>query len=157
MQTFVPYENHMASAEVLDNKRLFKQLVEGKQILLALDDPNYGWQNHPATKMWRGYDLALVDYLFTLAEEWRDRGTNRATGQPYEESISEWLRASYDIDGEFEMPSWWGGPIHASHRYKLFWKDPQHYGPLFFGEEWPRCVLEEEPPYYWPTTERLIT
>ena len=67
MQTFVPFDDIYLIAQVLDTKRLFKQAVEAKQILIALRklaenaqaakagyDPvhmNVGWGNHPATKM----------------------------------------------------------------------------------------------------------
>ena len=62
MQTFLPYSDFERSAKTLDYKRLGKQRVEAYQILQALSDPNYGWQNHPAVKMWRGYEEALVAY-----------------------------------------------------------------------------------------------
>lgn len=48
MQTFLPFPSFIESARVLDNKRLCKQRVECLQILKALHDPSYGWQNHPA-------------------------------------------------------------------------------------------------------------
>lgn len=60
MQTFLPYSSFSKSASVLDNKRLGKQRVECLQILKALSDPAYGWQNHPAVKMWKGYTDRLV-------------------------------------------------------------------------------------------------
>lgn len=51
MQTFMPYYNWDECAKVLDNKRLNKQKVEALQILKAINDPEYGWQNHPAVNM----------------------------------------------------------------------------------------------------------
>lgn len=53
MQTFLPYKSFAESAACLDNKRLGKQRVEVLQILKALHNPSYGWQNHPAVKMCR--------------------------------------------------------------------------------------------------------
>lgn len=148
MQTFVPFTNHQETAELLDPKRLFKQLVEGKQILLALDDPNYGWQNHPAVMMWRGHEEALVDYLLVLAQEWRYRGTLRETHQPYDESITEWLHANYLCDGG-QLPEWWGGPIHFTHQLKLLYKMPEWYEPKL-GFIAPRI----EPNYFWPVRKK---
>ena len=55
MQTFLPYPDFAKSAACLDNKRLNKQIVECYQILRAITDPTYGWQNHPAVNMWRGF------------------------------------------------------------------------------------------------------
>ena len=49
MQTFLPYRDFRQSAEVLDSKRLNKQILEGYQILKVLnsDDPKAAWRNHP--------------------------------------------------------------------------------------------------------------
>jgi len=151
MQTFVPYTDHLDSALLLDNKRLFKQLVEGKQILIALSDPGYGWQNHPAVKMWQGYDEFLASYLLTLADVWRARGCLRDSGGPYRETISDWLAIEYPhVALGCEEPLWWGGDIHLSHQRKLFWKKPDWYGPRLYGEHWERYILTEEPEYHWP-------
>jgi hypothetical protein len=73
MQSFLPLPDFVESARVLDNKRLGKQRVECKQILKALNDPNYGWQNHPAVKMWRGYETALEAYMNVCITEWVKR------------------------------------------------------------------------------------
>ena len=37
-------------------RRLGKQGVEALQVVRALTRPGYGWQNHPAVRMWRGYE-----------------------------------------------------------------------------------------------------
>ena len=42
MQTFLPYADFIASAEVLDQKRLGKQRVETIQVLRGLTTPGYG-------------------------------------------------------------------------------------------------------------------
>lgn len=52
MQTFVPYPDDTRTAAVLDDRRLLKQIVEGSQIVKALSNRAYGWQNHPVVKMW---------------------------------------------------------------------------------------------------------
>ena len=52
MQTFLPYKSFVKSAQCLDNKRLGKQRVEAMQILKSIYIEDYGWKNHPATKMW---------------------------------------------------------------------------------------------------------
>ena len=63
MQTFLPYSDFNRSALALDRQRLGKQRVECKQIVLALGNPTYGWQNHPAVRMWRGHARVLCEYL----------------------------------------------------------------------------------------------
>ena len=74
MQTFLPYPSFAQSAKCLDSRRLGKQRVETLQLLKALTEPAYGWQNHPATRMWRGYVPALASYGVTICNEWLSRG-----------------------------------------------------------------------------------
>ena len=68
VQTFLPYPDFRRTAEALDSPRLGKQRVETLQILRALELPEYGWGNHPAVRMWRGYTPALVCYGLTCVE-----------------------------------------------------------------------------------------
>ena len=79
MQTFLPHADFRRTAEVLDSPRLGKQRVETLQILRALELPEYGWGNHPAVRMWRGYTPALVCYGLTCVEVWRERGYGDST------------------------------------------------------------------------------
>ncbi|MEP6461939.1 MAG: MSMEG_6728 family protein [Frankiaceae bacterium] len=74
MQTFLPFPSLLASAVTLDDRRLGKQRVEAFQILRALVFPTYGWKNHPAVAMWRGFTPALVGYGLTICREWERRG-----------------------------------------------------------------------------------
>lgn len=75
MQTFLPYCDFMQSAESLDNKRAFKQVVEAKQIICSLRSTNLPddwmnstsyinqiYKNHPARLMWVGYEDCLKEY-----------------------------------------------------------------------------------------------
>jgi len=50
MQTFLPYKDYDQCAEILDNKRLNKQILEAYQILKVLSgkSPSGAWRNHPA-------------------------------------------------------------------------------------------------------------
>ena len=80
MQTFLPYPSFTKSAACLDSRRLGKQRVEAKQIYLALTKPGYGWQNHPAVKMWRGYEPALLSYGIIVCYEWVNRGFKDTLG-----------------------------------------------------------------------------
>ena len=74
MQTFLPYADFRASAEVLDDRRLGKQRVETLQVMRALTLPDYGWQHHPVTAMWRGYRPALMAYQEATCRVWAERG-----------------------------------------------------------------------------------
>lgn len=141
MQTFLPFPNYYDSAIVLDNKRLGKQRVEALQIYRALTEPDYGWQHHPAVRMWEGYERSLCLYGFFVCNQWEVRGFTDNLGLKFFEISSQ------DLAGQdLSKPPWIGGPIHASHRSNLLRKYPEHYGQ--FGWEEPNDL-----PYYWPTKE----
>ena len=75
MVTFLPYEDFVQSARVLDNQRLGKQRVEAMQIIRVILNPtSAAWGNHPAVRMWRGSVHTLVDYYNTVCMEWVLRG-----------------------------------------------------------------------------------
>lgn len=133
MQTFLPFPDFRASAQVLDTKRLGKQRVEAEQIRRALSDPEYGWRNHPAVKMWQGHEQALIAYRNAMIEEWIRRG--------YKNTMP-----ILDCTPVYAVPPWMGDPeFHLSHQSNLIRKFPDHYAPLFPG-------VSPELPYKWPTT-----
>ena len=138
MQTFLPYSDFRASMMSLDRVRLNKQRIETKQILTALErGPGAGWYNHPATRMWRGYEGALAMYGLVSCVEWLRRGYNDKA------NLLGWF--CHKIKPGSEMPPWLGyEPLHASHRANLLRKLPGHYG-LFGWTEEPTTG------YFWPT------
>ena len=147
MQTFLPYPSFARSARTLDRQRLGKQRVEALQILDALTVPGAGWTNHPATKMWRGYEQALVCYTDHMCAEWIQRGyDNTKCG----EKLAEYINVFDPVCGEEEQPWWMGNrAFHMQHRRKLMWKDPDHYS------QWFRIIPQsEEPHYLWPTEDK---
>jgi len=73
MQTFLPIASFNDSATSLDYRRLGKQRVEAYQILNTLRKPNR-WRNHPAVKMWKGYEVALIAYGCLVCLAWKDLG-----------------------------------------------------------------------------------
>jgi hypothetical protein len=136
MQTFLPYESFLESAKVLDRQRLGKQRVETYQILRTLTGVSSGWQNHPAVKMWRGYDQALADYGATICIEWLGRG--------YKDSLLDKFIDHMDGAQDCEMPDWLGNQdLHLSHRSNLLRKLPDHYRQFFTSEP-------DDLPYVWP-------
>jgi len=135
MQTFLPYSDFAQSAACLDNKRLGKQRVECLQILNALTNPNYGWQNHPAVKMWRGYETGLHNYGAIVCKEWIRRGFK-------DTCLGKIEQLGYDRGGL--TPPWLGSEtFHASHRSNLLRKDPVWYGKFGWTES-------HDLPYIWP-------
>ena len=47
------------------------------------------------------------------------------------------------VDLEPNLPNWFGGDIHATHRSNLLRKDAAHYGQFGWGEP-------DDLPYHWP-------
>jgi len=136
MQTFLPYESFRDSAKCLDRQRLGKQRVEAMQILNALKaDSKSRWRNHPAVRMWRGYEHTLGYYMNIMIKEWVSRGYNNTM------NLSD-IPIDYD---KSVLPPWLGdNRLHKSHQCNLYRKDPDYYGK-FFGNE-----IDRKAPYWWP-------
>lgn len=140
MQTFLPYEEFSASASVLDRLRLGKQRVEVLQLLGPLSGRPSRWRNHPAVRMWRGWEHVLIDYGLEVCAEWVKRG--------YRDTCAGKI-AAFDMlfhaqrDGR--APPWLGDPaFHLAHRSNLVRKKPDWYGPVWPG-------VPDDLPYVWPT------
>lgn len=142
MQTFLPYPDFRQSAAALDTARLGKQRVEALQTLRALVIPGYGWQTHPAIRMWMGYVPALTMYWLAMVDEWTRRGHPDNTRANITEFAPQ--AAHPDYAGKIQMPPWLGDPdVHLSHRSKLVHKEPKFYSPAF-----PDAVPDMD--YVWP-------
>ena len=149
MQTFLPYRNFAHSARVLDNKRLGKQRVETMQIMHALvrlqghnDTPGgtIPWANHPAVKMWRGFENTLMIYQEAICAEWIKRGFNDTC---LEKTANYYLGSSLVMTLTAD-PRWLGLKLfHSAHRANLLRKDPIHYGKF----NW---IEEPAEGYWWP-------
>lgn len=132
MQTFLPYSDFTQSMAVLDNSRLGNQVYrEGMTLIRG------GWPNHPASKMWQGYEGALAQYLVAGVHELFTRGKDYHDRPWCQELIK------YATDNA-DMPPWLGdNRVHSSHRANLLRKNPLHYGAY----NWTEKPTE---PYYWP-------
>lgn len=140
MQTFLPEATATMCAARLDPKRLNKQIVEVKQIYLALTLPTYGWKSHPAVRMWEGARGALLNYGFDMCEEALSRGMKCALIEQFED----W-HYDNELHREDVEPWWWARPeLIESHRRALIAKMPSHYQSF-----WPH--LEGKIEYWWPT------
>lgn len=140
MQTFLPYSNFDKTAKILDYRRLGKQRIEAKQIFMALQ-PSYnkkGWRNHPAVKMWKDYEKALLLYGMTICNEWILRG--------YKDSQYEWFKSHYiNSNQKLILPPWIGSrKFHRSHKSNLLRKDKKYYKKYFKN-------TPDNLPYIWPT------
>lgn len=135
MNTFLPHRDFAQSAACLDMRRLGKQRVEVLQILRTLCGLSDGWKNHPAVKMWRGYEPALAAYGVACCDEWVSRG-HRDTCR--DKILS--LVGSANV----VIPPWLDDAFCEAHRSNLIRKMPDHYGPL-----WPGTIRGL--PYIWHT------
>ena len=176
MNTFLPYPNYADSAACLDNKRLFKQVVECKQMIMALNAGPVScskcWKchpksdlgkicflcldgkirktpyyNHPACEAWRGYVPSLCTYMLSCVSEWHCRGFD--SGHALKEFALNGL-----VKVELVDPWWIGIPeLHQSWRSRLIQKDPVWYGPIFGDEPvvpqiWPTRDFQKSIPTY---------
>jgi hypothetical protein len=133
MQTFLPYKSFEDSARCLDYRRLGKQRVEARQIYNAIRNKR-GWFNHPAIKMWIGYENALLEYSNVIIEEWVRRGFKNTM-------------TLVDICGEVKNPPWLGDEaFHSAHRSNLLRKDFGYYSKFNWNEP-----LDLQ--YVWPIGE----
>lgn len=131
--TFLVCSNIRQSMRYLTDLHLGKQRIEGIQIVNALTKGG-GWQDHPATVMWRGYEYALMYYVNCAIHEWICRG--RVNTKLY-----------YELPDNIVFP-WWveWSKLHRSHRNLLRLKDPLHYNFPYDSEF-------QGLGYIWPTDE----
>jgi hypothetical protein len=136
MQTFVPYADMHESAVVLDNKRLNKQLLEGRQIYNIISDGRTtgGWISHPAVKMWRNYDNGLYMHILLLSTLECVVPRYCKADKELVSTIQKMHENNWDRGDNIVMPPWWGDErVHESHRNNLYVKDPEYYAE--FGND----------------------
>ncbi len=148
VQTFLPYADFERSARALDRKRLGKQRVETIQVVRALTRPGYGWGNHPAVLMWKGFEEALGRYGFTCCDAWTELGFGDTCALTIATDLRaagiDAVRTQPELAAAGALPAWLGDEgLHLSHQSALIRKDREHYRPLFPG-------VRDDLPYVWP-------
>ena len=99
------------------------------------------WSNHPATRMWRGYEHTLIFYIEAVVKEWKRRGFEDNVWRRVNEEFRDIVNAAYS---DCMYPPWLGSDkLHSSHRAALLYKSPSHYSQ--FG--WTETPKQD---YYWP-------
>ena len=161
MQTFVPLLGSADTAQVLDRARLNKQALEGWQILMNLVqlDPqgnhrvSKGWSNHPAVKMWRGHEGALVSYILKMVSEWKKRGYNSTIGEKTLQTYAQAVKLGRITRESHRYPDWMRdkelfAQIASSHRMALLNKDYEWYSQF----KWPEDTGKRPDTYtyIWP-------
>lgn len=139
MQTFLPFKSFIQTAQCLSRQHLGKQRVEVLQILNTLTGKSNGWSNHPAVKMWRGYEASLCHYGIMICDEWIRRGykdTCRTKLREIENEINPTLQVT-------NTPMWLQDEFCLSHQSNLVRKNPDHYCKYFPD-------VPDNLPYIWP-------
>jgi hypothetical protein len=140
MQTFLPYKSFEESANVLDKKRCWKQVVETAQIISVLEGKTTAWQNHPAVQMWVWYTPALKYYFNCFLEVCL---LKHKINTKYE---------MFDLPKIIRFPWWLGnGVFHRAMRARLIEKDESFYLPLF-----PNDKDFNDGKYAWPVSDGKI-
>ena len=134
MQTFLPLPSLYETFWILDYRRLGKQRVETKQILMILEGMSSGWSNHPAVRMWKGHNSGLALYGAVCCTVWRQRG--------YRDTLLPWFQERVTYNTVF--PPWTSDSnFHRAHQSNLIKKNSEFYGPIFPG-------VPDDLPYMWP-------
>lgn len=116
MMTFVVSSDVTECAKALDYRRLGKQRVEAYQILRTLRGHSHGWKNHPAVRMWMGYEDGLVMYMNAMIDEWVLRGYKNT------------MKKEEPKEEHPKFPWWfYWKPLHDSHKAALIRKESKYY------------------------------
>jgi hypothetical protein len=155
MQTFLPFLDYEYTAQVLDNKRLNKQILEGYQILKILSGASEtgAWRNHPAVLMWKNAEHELNNYLDHMIYEanWRGIKTDKNA------SNIKQLKIKYGKQWGKSLPFWMEDEttslcMMTTHQKSLFDKDPMYYAQFKVAKSSPYNVTCcDKCKYYWPT------
>jgi len=154
MQTFLPYKDYNQCAEILDNKRLNKQILEAYQILKILSgkSPSGAWRNHPAVLMWKNAEWSLRNYAKVMIKEAKVRGIRTDKN----ESNIEALEAVCGQIWGTNKPVWSEAShvnrVNITHRTNLYRKDHIYYAEFYMDTKSKhnkpccnKCL------YYWAT------
>ena len=154
MQTFLPYADFERSARSLDPQRLGKQRVETIQVVRALTVPGYGWANHPAVLMWKGFEEALGRYGLVCCDVWTELGFGDTCALTIATDLRQsgvtHVRTQDELAEAGALPPWLADEtVHRSHQSALVRKDPAFYRPMF-------PEVPDDLPYHWPVRSPAV-
>jgi len=128
MQTFVTGTN-LYTRSTLDTKRVLNQINEATVIYKALTGLTQAWINHPAVKMWAGYEDALLEYRQDMMLEAILRG--------YE---YQWQSLPFKPFADKIYPPWYDKEeVHVMYKGLLLFKNLEHYSKYYFVEPVEKC------------------
>lgn len=156
MQVFLPENSFADCAKVLDQKRLVKQLLEGRQIMsiLANESPGGAWRNHPAVKMFVGYEASLYNYLKAIRNEMDLRGYKWENNWNV---IKDTYKRNFSGQDKNKNPEWMNDyrwiKVMTTHRGRLYEKAPELYPQYKKESEYfnDYVCCPDKCTYYWVT------
>lgn len=141
MLTFMPFDDFAWSARSLADEELDIQRDHNLQIMshLLVGDE----MDHPAVKMWEGYERALLAYQQAVCNEWSSvRGHQ---DDFWDKTRLMFLDVIVDPMATPLIPPHWIGvtEIHISHQSTLLRNNKEYYRKKFPG-------IRDDHPYIWP-------
>lgn len=125
MIVFLPYSSFSKSVAALDNKRLFKQMIECNTIIDILDnDKKVPYANHPGVLAWKGCTDALKAYFNEALKEWTINRQKKCSFPCYMAD----LQNMWEEGDDYQTP-WWLGreEYHRAMRSRLISKNHDYY------------------------------
>lgn len=145
VNTFLVYPNFTKSARTLDDKRLFKQVVEAKQIIECIlakrQGKEVGFANHPAVIQWERH-LNCLKYYYNCHLRQVLRKAKWNTSMKFYKINNSKIRIPWFV----KCPH-----FYYSHRASLLRKDPIFYSQKYF------LVPDayHDVGYFWPSHHTL--
>ena len=125
MQVFVPYADAFLCSQVLDPRRLNKQIIECRQILKAINGESSAWVNHPCVKMYKPHAQWLEYYMYALESF---KSSTEHDSQDSDEAKEDWAQTiDWSIRATLITPSFLTNEFCEQHRRRLYTKDPLFY------------------------------
>ena len=125
MQVFVPYQEPLKCAQVLDARRLNKQIIECRQILSAIRGESNAWRNHPCVKMYRNHLLWLEYYQHCLECY---KSYQELYNVDFDEAMQDYrLAEGWNEDAAAITPEFLTDEFVDHHKTRLFTKSHKDY------------------------------
>lgn len=162
MNTFLISNNFQETAAILDNKRLFKQVVEGSQLisvflrrLSILNDGKKGWLNHPALNIWKDknnqiYIYQLINYVDQMYFEWTINREYQSSWLIKKEELLKLIDKYSIIFAYKNLTIQWSDETFKVMKSNLIRKKPEYYIKFFGNLEpidgylWENCFIKND-------------
>lgn len=154
IQTWLPLPDFKDSLAALNPEHLLHQqyhvleLVEyfhqpeDSQLPISYNESDLDDES-PIVKMWRGYELQLIEYGLEAADEWDRR---RYPSHKMQEKLMVHMEWAATEDAEMSKPNWFGDiEFHLGHQGELLRLDYSHYSTVFVRDGQHKLV--------WPVSD----